>query len=247
MVAGADNQAKLWNIQGDVLQVFEQSSDILDMDIAADMSYVLLGTEEEGAHIFYTLEGFLKSNHFEDITILDKIKFKLIEVKDIQLKNKYNPNEIEILRKLATYLEEEGLKLEKTIYLEKAKLVHDKILALSNHMNYDKEQAATLYAELALFELTSKKVVSANSRNLILKAIEMAPNNSEVLLMKGNFNMIDGKPMQAKIFYNKLKGKTYGRNIPMTRKAISELNDLMQVGLVSKRDFDTVKGVLKSK
>lgn len=247
IVAGADNQAKLWNTEGHILQIFEQNSDILDIDIASDMSYLLVGTKEEGAHIFYTLEGFLSSNHFEDITVLDKIKFKLIEVKDIQFKTKYNKSEIEILRKLATYLEEEGLKLEKIIYLEKAKIVHDKILALDNHMRYDKEQAATLYAALALFELKSKKVVSANSRNLILKAFDLAPKNSEVLLMKGNFNMIDGKPLEAKTFYKQLKGQTYGRNIPMTRKAVSELNDLMQAGLVTKRDFDTVKDVLKSK
>ena len=55
IVAGADNQAKIWNTQGHILQFFEQDSDILDIDIASDMSYVLIGTQEEGAHIFYTL------------------------------------------------------------------------------------------------------------------------------------------------------------------------------------------------
>ena len=246
VVAGADNQARLWNTKGDVLQVFEEESDILDIDIASDMSYILIGTEDQGAHIYYTLEGFLKSNHFENITILDKIKFKLIEIKDIKLKDKYNNNEIEVLRKLAVYLEEEGLKLEKIVYLEKAKEVHSKILKLNNHQNYDNEQAATLYAELALFEIKNAKVASTKSRNLIIQAVETAPNNSEVLLMKGHFNMIDGKPNEAKFFYKQLKGKTYGRNIPVTRKAISELNDLMAANLVSKKDFDVVRPVLRT-
>ena len=218
----------------------------MDIDIAYDMSYVLTGTEE-GAHMYYTLEGYIKNNHFEDITILDEIKFKLIEIKEIQLMDKYKESEIGILRKLSTYLEEEGLKLENLIYLEKAKLVHDKILTLGNHTVYDKEQAATLYAELALFDVKTKKIISAQSRNLIIEAIEMAPNNLEVLLMKGHLNMIDGKPVEAKLFYKKLKGETYGRNFPMTRKAISELNDLVNAGLVSKEDFDMVKDVLKSK
>lgn len=257
VAAGADNQAKLYSFikkrergkaqQEEIvaLQHFDHQSDVYDLDINEDMSYIFTASQDGKATLFYTLEGFLKSNHFEDITILDKIKFEIVAVSKVILEEKYQEKDIEMLRKLAIFLEEKGVQNDDLTYLEKGKAVHDKILELPNQIPYDKQQAATLYATLALAQLKANTSSLAESKSLIEQAVQMASGNPEVILMQGHFSMIDQKPAEAKIIYSKLYGITYGRNVPILRKARTELNDFVAADLVTQSDFDIVKIVLE--
>ncbi len=245
LTVGGDNQARLWHTSGNLLQVYEHESDIYSIDIDPNMHYILTGTEKHGAALFYTLEGFLENNHFENITILDKIKFGIKDVTQLNIEESPDKKDIETLRKLAYYLEEQGTKINDLVYLEKARTVHDKITVLSDHTVYDFNQAAALYAKLALAKLVQAPSSTIEPQKLIDRAIELAPNNGEVLLDNAHILMILGKDLEAKFLYEKLKNLTYSVNKSMMARARGELNNLKENGLITETQHQNMKNEFK--
>ena len=239
--AGADNQARLWDISGNILQVYEQPSDIYSVDINKDKTYLFTGTHDNGAGLFYTLEGFLQNNHFENITTEDKLEFGLINIKQVTISPTSDANDLEKLRKLAYYLEEKGERLNETPYYEKAKEIHDVIIKLSNATQYDFMQASTLYAKLALAKLIKSRSYAIEGEQLMDMASQLSPKNGEVILKFAHFRMIQGQDNEARFLYKKLKHLTYSRNNSMLIRAITELKDYYNSKLISKDRYAQMK------
>lgn len=234
LTAGGDNIARIWHISGNIHQTFQHESDIYAIDANPQMTYVLTGTKEDGAGLFYTLEGFLENNYFEKITLLDKLKFGLVEVENIQLPQNPTENEVDELRQLAYYLEDQGTQLNDITHFEKARLIHDQIIRLSKVTKYDFTQAGRLYAKLAFLKLSKGGYMSEVNALIDKASNELAPNDGDVLLKKAHIKLINGDMFEAKFLYKKLANKTYDMNRSMITKARREINNLYNAQLISK-------------
>ena len=234
LTAGGDNIARIWHISGKIHQTFQHESDIYAIDANPQMTYILTGTKEDGAGLFYTLEGFLENNHFEKITLLDQLKFGLIEAKNIQLPENPTEEEVDMLRELAYYLEDQGTQLNDLTHFEKARKIHDQIIALSKVTKYDFTQAGQLYAKLAFLKLTKNAYMSEVNALIDKASNGLAPDDGEVLLKKAHIKLVVGEMFEAKFLYSKLKGKTYDMNRKIINKAKREVNDLFNTKLITK-------------
>jgi WD40 repeat protein len=234
LTAGGDNIARIWHISGNIHQTFQHESDIYAVDANAQMTYVMTGTKEDGAGLFYTLEGFLENNHFEKITLLDTLKFGLVDVKDIQLPTNSTVKDIDVLRKLAYYLEDQGTQLNDLTHFEKARKIHDQIIVLSKVTKYDFTQAGRLYAKLAFLKLSKGGYMSEVNALIDKASNELAPTDGEVLLKKAHIKLISGDIFEAKFLYKKLENKTYDMNYKMIKKAKREVRNLYSTKLILK-------------
>jgi WD40 repeat protein len=234
LTAGGDNIARVWHISGNIHQTFQHESDIYAIDANPQMTYVMTGTKEDGAGLFYTLEGFLENNHFEKITLLDTLKFGLVDVKNIQIPTNSTVKDIDVLRKLAYYLEDQGTQLNDLTHFEKARKIHDQIITLSKVTKYDFTQAGRLYAKLAFLKLVKGGYMSDVNVLIDKASNELAPTDGEVLLKKAHIKLISGEMFEAKFLYKKLEGKTFDMNYKMIDKAKRELNNLYSTKLILK-------------
>ena len=242
VTAGNDNTGRLWDTSGRVLQIYEQTGDVFAIDVHPDNHYIMLGgIPSSGVSVFYTLEGFLQNNHFTSITIYDKLKFELIKVNELTKKD-YG-NNLEQLRKLAYYLEDQGVIREDVNYLNKAYEVYEIILKKTDQPDYDQVQAYRLQSRLALFKV-KQNPNDPNARKIIDNVMKIGSDDGELLLNIAHAKLIRGEAFEADDLYAQLKGKTYGRNIPLTTKAIAELNDFKEKGLLKEKQVQAMKSVM---
>jgi WD40 repeat protein len=132
LTGSMDNTARLWDLQGNVIQVFKgQEGYITSLAFSPDGKSILTGSFDETARLWEIrepLKEFQKKNLYQELSVKQKLRYGILELKDI-----LKLNDKKLIYETAEYYNE-GRNLVgkdmKTEYLNNAELLFHKGLDL---------------------------------------------------------------------------------------------------------------------